>query len=319
MKKRVFSYIKAIIALIILFLVLRTIDFAKVSNILSSVELSYVITAGILVILLLFVKSVRWNLIINQFNDRLTIGESFSIYMSSYSVGVVTPGRLGEFIKVYNLRHSTNLSPLNSFLTVIADRVYDLVTLFVFGTAGLIVYLLHLPFSPLIYLSLVIFVFVIAFVVNYIFLVISKASKLKWVSFLNELSRIVFNIRRYREWTITIFAYAIYFLAAWLLFLGITNNITYFETVFIMATLSLVLLLPITIAGFGTREYSLIILLGMFNIPSEVAISFSILQLSVFFGFGGLVGLIFFLKNPVPLSEVKNDMVNLKGLVVKWK
>ena len=68
----------------------------------------------------------------------------------------------------------------------------------------------------------------------------------------------------------------------------------------ITAAISLAMLLPVSVSGFGTREAAAIFLMGqMYGIPKEQAISFSLLCFGVFNVFGGLVGLVCWLLMPL--------------------
>ena len=94
--------------------------------------------------------------------------------------------------------------------------------------------------------------------------------------------------------------------------LSVDINISFIDVVYAFSLMSIVLLLPISIAGFGSREASLIFLLSLYGISPEVAISFSILQFFVFYVGGSIVGGIFLLLSPLPLKTIIKDYNKLK-------
>ena len=88
------------IGLFVLFLILYLIDLKKLFINLSGINLSYLFLSIILNIPHLYFKSLRWNLLLRQQAIFYSKTESFLIYMSSLYIGFLTPGRLGEFVKV---------------------------------------------------------------------------------------------------------------------------------------------------------------------------------------------------------------------------
>jgi uncharacterized membrane protein YbhN (UPF0104 family) len=89
---------------------------------------------------------------------------------------------------------------------------------------------------------------------------------------------------------ITLLSYAVYFGASVVLLRALGIGLSFRDVACVTGCLSLVLLLPISIAGIGTREATLILLLGKYGIAREDALAYSILQFAVFTLFGGLAG-----------------------------
>ena len=98
------------IGLLVLFLILYLIDLKKLFINLSGINSSYLFLSIILNIPHLYFKSLRWNLLLRQQAIFYSKTESFLIYMSSLYIGFLTPGRLGEFVKVLYLRNDKKIS-----------------------------------------------------------------------------------------------------------------------------------------------------------------------------------------------------------------
>jgi len=79
------------------------------------------------------------------------------------------------------------------------------------------------------------------------------------------------------------------------------------QVCFVMSFLSIVLLLPISIAGFGPREATLIYLFSRLGAPAEAALSFAVMQFVIFFLYGGLLGAIVLLAAPLPIWVTRKD------------
>jgi uncharacterized membrane protein YbhN (UPF0104 family) len=118
-------------------------------------------------------------------------------------------------------------------------------------------------------------------------------------------------------WLLTLGAYFVFYVANFWIFKSIGIQLSLIDIGFILSLMSLATLIPISLAGFGTREVSLVFLLSFYGISPEVAIVFSLLQFTAFFLWGGLMGWLFWLYNPVKMSLMKEDyrsfMLYLRG------
>ena len=96
-------------------------------------------------------------------------------------------------------------------------------------------------------------------------------------------------------WLITIFQIQL---------IGLTTGIS-IDYTFLLVVMSIVViieLIPISIFGFGTREAFLIFALGLIGIASESVIAFSISYIIIAYWTIGLVGLLFWIRDPVKLK-----------------
>jgi glycosyltransferase 2 family protein len=108
-------------------------------------------------------------------------------------------------------------------------------------------------------------------------------------------------------WAITFVAYFLYFAFSWLILISLHLTPSYIDVVFIMSIMSLSTIIPLSVAGFGTREATLVLLFSYYGLASETAISFSLMHFTAFFLWGGLIGLVFWLLMPISLQQVTDD------------
>jgi hypothetical protein len=271
------------------------------------------------VIVILIIKSYRWHLLLKQSGIHFSIKDSISTYLASFAAGVVTPVRLGEFIKVYNVRQETSADLVISFRKTLTDRFYDLILLLLFALSWIIRYLSNkeishfsASFISLILIASLLFLFRI---VLSKFLSGKKGTVSKILFFFYECIADMTDKKSFCTWLISFVAYFIYFLTAWFLSRSVNIPLTFIETGYVICILGLVLLLPISIAGFGTREISLVYLLSMYGIDSESSLTFSFLQFLIFFAWGGLIGMIFWIINPTPLDAIKSDAKKIFSII----
>jgi uncharacterized protein (TIRG00374 family) len=91
-----------------------------------------------------WVRALRWRILLRNEDIDLPLLDIYVLGCASILIGVMTPGRLGEFIKVkylMNAGHSLRAAFLSSFI----ERLLDLGTLMIFVAFAIIVCLPMLP------------------------------------------------------------------------------------------------------------------------------------------------------------------------------
>ena len=101
----------------------------------------------------------------------------------------------------------------------------------------------------------------------------------------------------------TFFGWVLYFLTMYLLALSIDINISFLYLATCVSIAAVITLIPISIAGIGTRDVTLIILFSYLGLSKELAVSFSIMILFMY-AVNGLIGLAAWLKKPVSVTGV---------------
>lgn len=262
------------------------------------------------VILVLGLKSFRWNLLLRLEDCNYPKWSSFIAYMSSYTIGLVTPGRVGEIARLYYVREETGITFYRSFKTLIADRIFDFAILIWFGVTGMMYFYKALgDISGLIYLLLAALMMLTAWGIGYLLLkkFINPDTSPSGLRFIREIWNGMFGLPMFYPWLLTIVAYLIFYYANMMIFKSIGISLTLVDIGFILSLMSLATIVPISLAGFGTREASLVYLLSFYAINPETAIVFSLLQFSAFFLWGGLIGLFFWLYKPVKMKMIRED------------
>ena len=125
------------IGIVILFIIFLKIDINNFKKIFINLNLYHLLFASILFIPHLFLKSIRWKYILSIQGIKYSIIETFIIYMSALYIGFVTPGRLGEFVKVIYVKNDKNVSYGKGFSSVLIDRFFDFVLLILLSIIGI--------------------------------------------------------------------------------------------------------------------------------------------------------------------------------------
>jgi uncharacterized membrane protein YbhN (UPF0104 family) len=309
-------------ALVFVLFVSIDIDFRQVVQLIKNLDGLYLALSLPGVLLVLFFKSIRWNELLKQTGIPISRYKSFASYMSAYSIGILTPGRVGEFVKVYNVRIQKEVTFLEAFKSVLADRLFDFVCLIMLGLAAFfaIHFSLNMYNGIALYIGFqlvgilgVFFIFHLLhfFRVRYTFL------QKPLISMVYDSLHYLFTYKSIALWVLTWLAYLTYFVFLRFLLLAFGIQVSFIGIMNSMSLLSLVLLIPITLAGFGQRELSLVYLLGLYGVSAEIAVAFSLMQFALYFLWGGLAGLVFLVLNPIPIRVILEDVKQIKLFFLK--
>lgn len=241
----------------------------------------------------IWLKSERWRLVLQWTGSNLSSGVAFRLFSIGLLAGLVTPGQLGEFAKALDVRRQGGT--LRSGITAsVGDRALDFAILL-----GLSAYygMLHRYAWPELN-SLTVFLVIMALVAlaaTWFCLVAAKVL-VGLPSNLRLSGKVLRKVLTDFHWsptillaTYTLLAYTLYSIRLYLLLLAMGQSAPVVVFISSMAVMSLIALLPISIAGIGTRDAALLVLFGKLNIPREAAIGFSLLVL-VLYLFNALIG-----------------------------
>jgi len=258
--------------------------------------------------LLIFLKSCRWRMLIASSGHNYPLRRAFRSYLAAFAIGVLTPGRLGEFAKGYYLHAEQEIGLPDSLRTVIADRIYDLMFLCSFGFVGYLnIFHDYAPWVWLLQFAAVLAAAngLIAVGTNLLARIRPRQGKQQRLKKLVEITlKDLQGTRALWNWGLTVLAYWVYFSMCYFLLLALGVDLPYLTVCFLVSGMSLVLLLPISIAGFGPREATLLFLLGRYGVTAQGAISFSLLQFFVFFFLGGIIGGVALISAPLPIRHL---------------
>jgi len=248
-------------------------------------------------------------------NIDYSLKDSTIMYAAAMYIGALTPGRIGDFIKIFYLK-GDNYPFGKAFATVLLDRLFDLVSLLLLGYAGMLLFITF--FEGAIIILSCIFVGTVLLILFFLFKKDFSAGILEYISshFIPERYRDsaktgfsdlyngikTLNANQFTLATfITFFAWGIYFVMMYLFALSLSINIPFLYLATCVSISAVITLIPISISGIGTRDATLIILFSYLGLSKESAIAFSMTILFMFF-VNGFIGLLAWLKKPISLS-----------------
>ena len=251
----------SIITISIFYLLSSRISFLNSFQIILKANPSFILLSLLFLLLTLFFLMIRWLLIIRALHPKAKFKDSLISIMCALSLNSVLPSKLGDLFKVYYFKDHGISQMLGAVFT---ERILDVVSL----TLLLLIGSLILNKLTFIYISLsLILIFVLS--VSFLYILRKKLRKSTKYSLLkNLLYSINWIIQRPRKGIILfLLSFLIWFCSItqiYLLFLAVSANVDflYFSSAIIIVIF--VSLIPITIAGMGTRESAILYLFSSF-------------------------------------------------------
>jgi len=315
------SLLPRMAGLILLVFLLQQLNMRYLIDTLKQADLGTILFAIILLILLIAIKTIRWQAILGALNLSLPWREAYLAYFASIFIGFLTPGRLGEFGRALYVRDDVSSQSGMAISSVLADRLFDLYTLLIVGGAAIF------PIGPPQHRLWMILFFLLTLLPLALFL---NDRAFNWLQ--NAAGRMGRYGRRLFDpdgWLVgirhglqkmgakavlvcavlTVAAYGVYFTQCFLLSKSLVLDVNYSVIMFSVALGSLITLLPFSISGLGTREATIVAYLSTVGVAAERALSFSFLVFVTFYLVGGLVGAIAWLVHPIQLDIKRGEAV----------
>ena len=301
-----------LIGLLLLAVLLVRIDLRQAAAILAEVHLLPLLLAIAANVPQLGLKAVRWWYLLRLQGVSYRPGRALLAYLASVYVGILTPGRLGEFVKALYVRQDTGVSVGEGMSSVLVDRLFDLYALIGAGTYGLVMFarLVTLPGWALALVGLGVLASLAALLPCTGRLALRALAALPLVrhqhgrlaaqveGFYASLSRLA-SPRLLPAIAGTAVAHAILYAQCYLLALALDLPLRFGFVLFAMAAVNLVNLLPVTVSGLGTREATLTLLFGSVGLGPEVAVAYSALVFLTFYIAAGVAGAVAWTAAPL--------------------
>jgi len=263
-KTIVFSLISGLIIFTLFKTLVSAGDF---SSVIRNVSWPYFFIAFSIMVPITFLGVTRWYLILRSIGYNIPYSQIFKIVITGMSLSLI-PGRLGDLARSYPLRNSIPIA--RSISTIVIEKVVDVSVLIFLSGLGLIA----LNYHKLGSLTLVIAILAVPslWILNTIGHKISVGGRLTEklhdaISVLNEVKR------RKRIFSLAIFTSCINWILSiaqvYFIFKSI-GEVLPFSVVFAFHPLSTFAgLIPITIAGAGTRDSAIIYFFRNFSTPEQ--------------------------------------------------
>ena len=284
MNKKTAILLKVIVSLGLITLVISQVDFKEIINILKNVDIAMIIYALTLLTVQVFIATVRWQLVLKCQKVELDYKNTLQILYSGLFFNQAMPSSVGgDVIRGYYLKKQ-GMTLGRATLGVLMDRL--------FGMVGLV--LLVLASLPLLF-ELVnnsiarTGVFLIASSISLALLLVFFTDKLpgnfshfKIIKGLYSLSREgrCCISDRYNGVIILLISVLIHLISVFsvmIMSIGLGLDIEWGGFLLMVPLVGLMMVVPISIAGWGVREGIMVVGFGYLGVASEASLALSIL------------------------------------------
>ena len=270
-KNHIHSIIALTISLTILFVLYYKIDFSTLPEIMKSVRYVYLALILLITIINYLLISLRWQMMVGGY-CKISYLESLSAVISASSLDIIVPSKLGSFAKAYFLKKSKPIETNSTISLVIYEKLLDLSSLSLFF---IITTVINRTFNSLIISTLIValsvlLIFSLLHIVNlFNYYPIKGLRKIKPLNKMIGCLEIIYTFNKNPNLTLTdlVKIYATTLLlwlmnATQIIFIFYLIGLDIPGLIIIMHMFCAIFigLLPISIAGLGTRDLTIVYL-----------------------------------------------------------
>lgn len=273
-------------------------------------SLETVAAAAFLSILTVVVRGGRWYLVLARLDHDAPILRVIAAQFIGAAMGAVTPGKLGEFFKIAYIRKPDNPSTGKLLLSAFIERLFDMAGLLFCGFVAFTMIILDRHAMPTDMASLLIMVVgasalgVIGWSqrVRIIRAVIAACRALAFEQLAERLQRgsEYLNDIGHRDvfllFGMTLVSWLGYFVTFGVVVKGFGIGMDFFVLSACAAFAAIIVALPLSISGVGTRDAALIYSFSIFGVVSvdAVAVAFVLLALNLLVSVVGIFFMLYF-------------------------
>jgi hypothetical protein len=314
-----FKKFMPVIGIILLLYIIYNVGTDKIITTFLKIAPLYVILAATLTIPRILIRNIAWQRILKLQKIHLSFIQSLKIFLIGYFYGSITPAYMGQLMRIPYMKDKTKQPTGKLFINCIIETAVHTLSLYgmiVVGAFLVIDYFPEaLPLAIILLISLLLFygLFLKAERGEKIFhflikIFIPKKIKPMFTLFVNSFYKDFPNVKKLIiPFLLGIPTWIIIYSQIYILGLSLDIEVPYFIFLMIYPIANLVAFIPITSAGLGTREATLVFLFSFFGMSPEKAVVISLaghLLTDVLTGIYGLFISIFEAKDK-DLLEVK--------------
>ncbi len=275
--------------IIIFYFLFSKISFTETIKIILDSNAYYLLLSLLVLLITLLCYILRWYLLIKKLSDKVTFKDAAISLMSALTLNSVLPSKLGDFFKIYYFR--SNISKLIGAIFV--ERLLDLFSLI------LLVLICSVLLNNTLFIIIVTAILICLTILLLLLRYFKNKNLFKKYELLCKIAysfnqiihdprhSIILLILSFISWLLNLLQIYFLFLA-----LSISPKFIYFISAIVLVIL--ISMLPITIAGMGTRESAILYFFSHLANP-EVLLASGLLFSFFRYWFLSILGLPFFI------------------------
>jgi len=268
------TYLSFLISFLILYWIFSKIDFYLLVNSIKNANFIWFFVAFGCFYASVFLKSIRWKLLLKDAEINVDLKDSFLIFYLSMFVNSIVPAKIGDVYRSYLLKQKNNAPISLSFATVFIERIFDLMTMIpLLLIFGIISFNANVPLEILLALKygMVLIVLLISFTLIFLKLNTKFMKKINNNLIKNVFTNFEKGIRTLRVKSIpklfllSLISWITEGFTIYFIFLSIGLNFDVLFSIFTDLSSSLLTAIPFTPSGLGVVEYALLFILNLKN------------------------------------------------------
>ncbi|WP_437711448.1 lysylphosphatidylglycerol synthase transmembrane domain-containing protein [Sorangium sp. So ce448] len=311
------ALVRLIGPLLLVLVVMRMDDRDAVLGAVVSASAGPLALAAALNVLNIHLKVVRWDALLRARGIVYPLRRAWSAYATSLYVGMLTPGRVGDLLRIRYLRHDLGVPYAEGLATVVMDRLCDLYVLAAFVAVGVARYsaviagrLAWLTWGGIALTVLAPLVLLIPGLAERLLLAFSRklAKDPSESAEPGAASRFLVALRAHVgrgllfTLPVTVATFVVNFAQGYLIARALGVPLSLFDVTCLLAIANLLGLLPISIAGVGVREFFFSLVFPSLGFTAEHGVSFGLLVFAVIYLIVVAVGFVSWQLAPPPTS-----------------
>jgi uncharacterized protein (TIRG00374 family) len=267
-------------------------------------------------------KVVRWRELLAGRGYHYPLGRSYAAVLSSLYLGMLTPGRVGDVLRVQYVKSEIDVPYAEGLAVTVMDRFCDLYVLAAVVALGTVHFATALD-SELVYVSWV--AVAIAALAPTLFLFKGPADLLgralgrlsaRWHTSLSALLEALRALTRKAALVaipLTVACFSINYLQGWLIAHAIRVDLSFVDVASLLATTSLLGLMPISVSGVGVRELFLAVVFPALGFAAAQGVAFGLLVFVCNYVAIVIAGFVAWQISPPPFDVRAAANVELEG------
>lgn len=260
-----------------------------------------------------FFKVLRWDVLLAARGHRYSRLRAWTSFLSSGYLGLLTPGRVGDLLRVQYLRHDLGLPYADGLALLTVDRLCDLYVLLAFTTIGIASFGAALTGELALVLWLLVAVTALAPLLLLLPNLLRRVAALVYRKLpgdpdLADFDRFLAGLRQQRPrhlaWAVlwTVLAFGVNYGQGWLLAGALGLDLALLDIIGLLAVSSLLGLLPISVSGLGVRELCFALAFPLLGHSPEAGVLYGLGVFLVIYVSAVLMGLVSWQLAPPPVG-----------------
>lgn len=295
--------------LLLAWVVWRFGDFAALASAFADASAGPLLAAVLLNAIAIHAKLWRWRSLLGLIDQPLSMGSAYRAFLPSLYLGLVTPGRVGDALRIQYLKRDHSVGYAEGLAVSIVDRLCDVYVLLAFVSLGIV----HLaktvavPFAQTSWIAVAGVAIAPAFLfvrgiaepaAQWLYGRFSDGEHHEGLSVFFAALRGQLGAGLFGPLLVTVVAFLVNYLQAWLVAQALGIDLSFIDVASLVAISSLLSLLPISISGFGVRESFFALIFPAFGLSETLGIAFGLGVFGVIYVPTLLVGFVAWLANP---------------------